>query len=425
MFDTFHHSEQLMALEKQAMEKLSSQLQVIDQRAEQNQWRVLNSFRHQQISDAHLQGTTGYGYDDFGREALEAVYAEVFGAEAGLVRPQLISGTHAITVALFGVLRPGDELLYITGKPYDTLESVIGLRAGGHGSLKDFNIDCGIVALDKGTINVEEVCRRITPKVKMVAIQRSRGYGDRPSLSIRSIQSAITRIKAQHPDIIVFVDNCYGEFVETLEPCHVGADLMAGSLIKNPGAGLARVGGYIVGNQDLVAHCAERLTAPGLGKEVGPTLGMLPEMYQGLFLAPHVTAEALKGALFTAASMEAVGMMAQPLWHEERTDLVQSVTFHDPERMVAFCQAIQQCSPINAHVKPVPSPMPGYDDPVIMAAGTFVQGASIELSADGPLREPYTVFVQGGLTFAHVKYAILFAIDTLMEKGMLPVGQAQ
>jgi len=423
MFDSLYHSEQLVGLEKQVMEKISRRLQAIDQRAEKNQWTVLNSFRGQQISDAHLQGTTGYGYDDFGRDALEAVYAEVFGAKAGLVRPQLISGTHAITVALFGVLRPGDELLYITGKPYDTLGSVIGLRTGGHGSLRDFNIDCGIVELKNGDIDVEEVCRQITPKVKMIAIQRSRGYDDRPSLSIHRIQNAITRIKHQHPHIIVFVDNCYGEFVEEMEPCHVGADLMAGSLIKNPGAGLARVGGYIVGRQDLVAYCAERLTSPGLGKGVGPTLGMLPEMYQGLFLAPHVTAEALKGALFTSAIMAAVGLTTRPLWDEERTDLVQSVTFHDPERMVAFCQAIQQCSPINAHVKPLPSPIPGYDDPVIMAAGTFVQGASIELSADGPLRPPYTAFVQGGLTFAHVKYAVLSAIDSLMEKGMLSIGQ--
>jgi len=421
MFDRLHHSEQLMALEKQVMEKISGRLQAIDYRAEKNQWKVLNSFRSQKISDAHLQGTTGYGYDDFGREALEAVYAEVLGAEAGLVRPQLISGTHAITVALFGVLRPGDELLYITGKPYDTLEGVIGLRAGGHGSLKDFNIDCGIVELEEGVIDVDEVCRRITPRVKMVALQRSRGYDERPSLSINRIQDAIVYIKQQHPHVIVFVDNCYGEFVEEMEPCHVGADLMAGSLIKNPGAGLARVGGYIVGRQDLVDYCGERLTSPGLGKEVGPTLGMLPEMYQGLFLAPHVTAEALKGALFTSAIMATVGMVTQPLWDEERTDLVQSVTFHDPERMVAFCQAIQQCSPINAHVKPLPNPIPGYDDPVIMAAGTFVQGASIELSADGPLRPPYTAFVQGGLTFAHVKYAILSAIDSLMEKGMLSI----
>ncbi|GGH88758.1 cystathionine beta-lyase family protein involved in aluminum resistance [Pullulanibacillus pueri] len=419
MFEAFKNGGHLEAIERSITLQIQEQLRRIEKRSEVNQWRVLEAFRKQRVSDSHLLGTTGYGYDDFGRETLEAVYAEIFGAEAGLVRPQIISGTHAITIALFGVLRPGDELVYITGKPYDTLDGVIGLKPGGNGSLKDFGIQCQTVPLREGEIDVDTVLKSITPKVKMLAIQRSRGYDQRPSLTIHEIEEAIKHIKARYPDIIVFVDNCYGEFVETVEPSHVGADLVAGSLIKNPGAGLVKVGGYIVGREDLVNLCAERLTAPGLGKEVGPTLHHLADIYQGIFMAPHTTAEALKGAVFSSAMMEKLGMETNPKWHQERTDLVQSVTFNDAERMTLFCQAIQAASPINAHVKPEPSPMPGYDDPVIMAAGTFVQGSSIELSADGPLRPPYTVFVQGGLTYTHVKYAILSAVDLLIESKVL------
>lgn len=419
MYEWFKHGHALKQLADRSEQDVRSLFEQIEATAQKNQMRVLKSFRERRVSDAHFHGSTGYGYDDFGRETLEAVFADVFGADAGLVRPQIVSGTHAITIALFGVLRPGDELLYISGRPYDTLEAVIGLRAGGSGTLKDFGIDCRVVPLKDGGIDIDRVIQAIGPRTKMVAIQRSRGYDERPSLNIEAIGAAIQAIKARFPEIIVFVDNCYGEFVEDREPCHVGADLVCGSLIKNPGAGLVASGGYIVGRADLVEQAAERLTAPGLGREVGPTQGALAPMYQGLFLAPHVTAEALKGAIFTANILEKVGLEADPVWNAERTDLVQSVIFRDPDKMVAFCQAIQAASPVNAHVVPYPSPMPGYEDDVIMAAGTFVQGSSIELSADGPLRAPYIAYVQGGLTYAHVKIAILTALDAFFEKGWI------
>ncbi|MFC4617434.1 aminotransferase class I/II-fold pyridoxal phosphate-dependent enzyme [Camelliibacillus cellulosilyticus] len=417
MFDQLKNRNALKKLSDDAMAQISEIFDRIERVAEANQWRVLNSFKHHRISDAHLNGTTGYGYDDFGREALEAVYADVFGTEAGLVRPQMVSGTHAITIALFGVLRPGDELLYVSGAPYDTLEEVIGLRPGGAGSLKEFGVSSRVIPLKDNQIDVDTVIQTVHEKTKMVAIQRSRGYSQRQSLAIADIEQAVRRIKSTHPHVLIFVDNCYGEFVEDREPGHVGVDLMAGSLIKNPGAGLVPSGGYIVGRSDLVDLAAQRLTAPGLGREVGPTYGALWAMYQGLFLAPHITSQALKGAVFTAAVLENIGFKTDPLWSDPRTDLVQSVTFDDADKMMAFCQAIQAMSPINSHVTPYPSPMPGYEDDVIMAAGTFVQGSSIELSADGPIRPPYTAFIQGGLVYAHVKIAILTAIDRLIEKG--------
>ncbi|MGV3488335.1 MAG: aminotransferase class I/II-fold pyridoxal phosphate-dependent enzyme [Tuberibacillus sp.] len=419
MFNQFNNGKRLQELTETSLKDIKDILLRINEIEEINQLRVLNGFRQHKVSESHFHGTTGYGYDDFGRDTLEAVYANVFGSENALVRPQIISGTHAITLSLFGVLRPGDELLYITGHPYDTLEGVIGLKPGGNGSLRDFGINCGIVELKDGTIDVDSVCEAISAKTKMIAIQRSRGYDRRPSLNINEIERAIREIKRRHPRVIVFVDNCYGEFVEDREPCHVGADLIAGSLIKNPGAGIVPSGGYIAGRKDLVDNVAERLTAPGLGKEVGPTGGALQAMYQGLFLAPHVTAEAVKGAVFTSRILEAGGLVTEPNWNAVRTDLVQSVIFEDRDKMVAFCQAIQAASPINAHVKPVPSPMPGYEDDVIMAAGTFVQGSSIELTADGPLRPPYIAFVQGGLTFSHVKIAVLSALDELIERQLI------
>ncbi|MFT8871272.1 MAG: methionine gamma-lyase family protein [Sporolactobacillus sp.] len=395
----------------------------IDQIALNNQFRVLKSFRHHRVSDAHFSGTTGYGYDDFGREAIEAVYAESFGAESGLVRTQMISGTQAITTALFGVLRPGDELMYITGKPYDTLDGVIGLSTKSSGSLRDFGILFRSIPLKKGMIDVETVNAQISACTKVVAIQRSCGYSDRPSIDVQQIGDAVAAIKRVHPNVIVFVDNCYGEFTEEHEPCHVGVDLMAGSLIKNPGGGLAECGGYIVGRRALVDQCAERLTVPGQGKEVGPTIGTLKTQYQGFFLAPHIVAQAEKGAVFTAAFMERLGMDTAPAWQAKRTDLVQKVTFYQPERMIAFCQAIQMASPINSQVKPVPSAMPGYTDQVIMAAGTFVQGASLELTADGPLRAPYTLYIQGGLTYEHVKCALLLALNELAEQHLIDLHQ--
>lgn len=405
---------------EQAEQDCTLQHKDIQKNVEINQKRVLNAFRHHRISDTHLQGTTGYGYDDIGRDSLEAVYAEVFGGEDALVRPQLVSGTHAITTALFGVLRPGDELVYITGKPYDTMEEVIGKPGKQEGSLYDFNIGYREISLlPDGTVNYKQVKDSWTSNTKVIAIQRSKGYDQRPSFTIDQIGEMIQFVKEIDPSVTVFVDNCYGEFTETNEPLHIGADLMAGSLIKNPGGGLVRAGGYIVGNKELIHLCANRLTAPGLGKETGASLGMLQEMYQGFFLAPHIVGEALKGAILTARFLELAGFQTSPSYLDKRTDLIQTVTFDEADQMIAFCQSIQENSPINSYVKPYPSDMPGYEDQVIMAAGTFIQGSSIELSADGPIRAPYTAYVQGGLTYTHVKIALLEAIKTLKDKGLV------
>lgn len=387
---------------------------------ERNQQHVLNAFKNNRIGDFHFNSTDGYGYDDIGRDGLEALYAEVFGGEDALVRPQIVSGTHAISTALFGLLRPGDELIYMTGSPYDTLEEVIGKRGDSAGSLKDYDILYDEVDLNEdGTIDYQGVKEAITPQTKVIGIQRSKGYADRPSFTIKEIEEMVKFIKDIDENLIIFVDNCYGEFVEEREPLHVGVDIMAGSLIKNPGGGIVRAGGYIVGREDLVEQAANRLTAPGLGKEAGATLNMLQEMYQGLFLAPHVVGEALKGAIFTSRFLESLGFTTTPHYQDERTDLIQSVTFNDEEKMVAFCQAIQESSPINSYVQPYPSEMPGYEDKVIMAAGTFIQGSSIELSADGPIKPPYIAFIQGGLTYAHVKIALVESVKTLIAKDLL------
>ncbi|WP_163579979.1 aminotransferase class I/II-fold pyridoxal phosphate-dependent enzyme [Gracilibacillus saliphilus] len=378
-----------------------------------NQEKVLNAFRTHQVSDSDFNPTTGYGYDDYGRDKLEAVYASVFGTEDALVRPQITSGTHAISTALFGVLRPGDELLYITGKPYDTLNQVIGHEKFVSGSLSDFGVQYHHTDLNDGCIDFKQVKQMINDQTKVIAIQRSKGYDDRPSITIEEMEKVIKQIRHLKEDVIIFVDNCYGEFVEMKEPTDLGADLIAGSLIKNPGGGIARMGGYIAGKKAYVEMAANRLTAPGIGKEVGASIGMLQEMYQGLFLAPHVVSEALKGAVFTSAYLQKLGYNTTPTFDAHRTDLIQSVTFHTAEQMIAFCQAIQRQSPINSHVLPYPASMPGYEDDVIMAAGTFIQGASLELTADGPIREPYTAFVQGGLTYNHVKLAVINAANKL------------
>ncbi|QTM99494.1 hypothetical protein ERJ70_09375 [Sediminibacillus dalangtanensis] len=405
---------------KEAEQDIQKQIQVTNKISETNQRSVLQAFQKHRVSDSHFHATTGYGYDDFGRETLEAVYAEVFGGEDALVRPQIVSGTHAITTALFGLLRPGDELLYMTGKPYDTLEEVIGSRGSNNGSLKDFGIDyCAVDLKGNGAIDWNKVKQSVKTNTKVVAIQRSKGYHDRPSFTIDEIKEMVQFIKHLDKDLQVFVDNCYGEFVETKEPLHVGADLIAGSLIKNPGGGIVRTGGYIAGKKHLVEQCANHLTAPGLGKETGASLGMLQEMFQGLFLAPHVVGEAVKGAVFTSRFLEKKGFQTTPAYQAKRTDLIQSVNFDTAEQMIAFCQAIQQASPVNSFVTPYPSAMPGYEDEVIMAAGTFIQGASLELTADGPIRPPYTAYVQGGLTYAHVKIAVTEAVKTLQEKGYL------
>lgn len=387
----------------------------IEKTAEANQRRVLESFRKHRVSESHFYPSSGYGYDDAGRDNLESIYADVFGGEAALVRPQIISGTHAITVALFGLLRPNDELLYITGRPYDTLEEIVGVRGKDNGSLMEFGISYRAIALqENGQVDMDAVQSAINKHTKVIGIQRSKGYDDRPSFTVSEIEKMIHAVKQVNPEIITFVDNCYGEFVEEKEPCHIGADLMAGSLIKNPGGGLAKTGGYLVGKEKWIELCSYRLTSPGIGREAGASLDTLLDMYQGFFMAPHVVSQALKGAVFTAGFLEKFGFRTTPDWDAERTDLIQAVRFGDREKMIAFCQAVQEASPVNSYAKPYPSPMPGYDDEVIMAAGTFIQGSSIEFTADGPLRPPFIAYVQGGLTYEHVKIAVVEAVRELI-----------
>ncbi|MDQ1003581.1 cystathionine beta-lyase family protein involved in aluminum resistance [Neobacillus niacini] len=423
MFQQLKNGEKLQQIVRVVEQQISDVHKGIDERIESNQFRVLRSYQKHRVSDSHFIPSTGYGYDDIGRDTLELIYADVFGAEAGLVRPQIISGTHAISISLFGILRPGDELLYITGKPYDTLEEIVGIRGNGVGSLKEFGISYDSAVLtEEGTIDWNVVASKIKSNTKMIGIQRSKGYATRPSFTIDEIKEMISFVKEIKEDVVVFVDNCYGEFVEELEPCHVGADLMAGSLIKNPGGGIAKTGGYIVGKKQFVEACSYRMTSPGIGAEAGASLYSLQEMYQGFFLAPHVVGQALKGAVFTAALLEKLGMNSSPKWNENRTDLIQSVQFDDKDKMIAFCQAIQFASPINSHVTAYPAYMPGYEDDVIMAAGTFIQGASIELTADGPIRPPYVAYVQGGLTYSHVKMAVCIAVDSLIEKKLIELN---
>ncbi|WP_010301268.1 aminotransferase class I/II-fold pyridoxal phosphate-dependent enzyme [Kurthia senegalensis] len=407
-------TEATRALGKQIEEKIRPQFDRVEEMAFYNQQKVLAAFRNNHVSENHFNGTTGYGYDDEGRDNLERVYAEVFGAEAAIVRPQIISGTHAITLSLFGVLRPGDELMYITGQPYDTLQSIVDGGDKDTGSLKDWGIDYQHIDLvNNRDVDFDAVERAISEKTKVVAIQRSKGYATRPSFTIDKVEEMIQKVRAMKEDVIIFVDNCYGEFVDRVEPTELGADLIAGSLIKNPGGGLAKVGGYIAGRADLVEKCAYRMTTPGIGAEAGPSLNTLTDMYQGFFLSPHMVSQALKGAIFASAILEHKGMVPEPSYDAKRTDLIQSVSFKSPEQMIAFCQAVQQNSPVNAQFAPEPSLLPGYQDEVIMAAGTFVQGASMEFSADGPIRPPYTVYMQGGLTYEHVKTAILSAVQQM------------
>lgn len=400
-------------------ETLTPLFKEIEETAYINQEKVLDAFHHVKASENDLIGSTGYGYDDFGRDHLEEIYAHTFKAEDALVRPQIISGTHAITLALQSTLKYGDELMYITGSPYDTLLEVIGVNGNGIESLKEHGVTYKEVALKDGMIDVETVLNTISKQTKVIAIQRSKGYGQRPSITVDEIETAISQIKQRYPNVIIFVDNCYGEFVERREPIEVGADLIAGSLIKNPGGGLAKIGGYIAGRKDLIERCGYRLTAPGIGKEAGASLFSLQEMYQGFFLAPHVVGQSLKGSLFTSLLLEKMNMNTVPKYDAKRTDLIQTVQFDTKEQMIAFCQSIQHASPINAHFSPEPSYMPGYEDDVIMAAGTFVQGSSIELSADGPIRPPYEAYVQGGLTYEHVKIAVTRAVMNLKEQNLI------
>jgi cystathionine beta-lyase family protein involved in aluminum resistance len=420
MYSMINNGDLLQPYVEEVERTIEPMLKKISQMADYNQFKVLRAFQAEEVSDYHFSGSTGYGYDDVGRTTLESIYANVFGGEAALVRPQIVSGTHAIAICLFGLLRPGNELMYITGSPYDTLEEVIGVRGTGQGSLKDYNIDYKVIPLtEQGDVDYNLIRDNLSEKTKVIGIQRSKGYADRPSFTVEKIREMISFVKELNPNVYVFVDNCYGEFTEALEPTEVGADIMAGSLIKNPGGGLAKTGGYIVGRADLVSLASYRMAAPGIGAEGGASLYSLHEMYQGFFLAPHVVGEALKGAVFTSALLDRLGFRTNPKWDEGRTDLIQSVEFGSAERLIAFCQGIQKASPVDSHVKPEPSHMPGYADQVIMAAGTFIQGASIELSADGPLRAPYLGFVQGGLTLSHVKAGVLTALDNLIEKKLL------
>ncbi len=401
---------------------LSDRFKAIDDVSEYNQLKVLASFQKNHISDAHLMGSTGYGYTDIGRDMLESVYADIFNTEDALVRAQITCGTHALTVALFGNLRPGDGLLYITGQPYDTMLDIIGIDKNKEApaSLREYDISYDQVELtDDGEFDYQGIRDAIKPNTKIVAIQRSKGYATRPSLSSEKIGECIRFIKSIRSDLICMVDNCYGEFVEKDEPSDYGADMCVGSLIKNPGGGLAPMGGYIVGTKKCIENASYRLTAPALGKEVGASLDINHSLYQGIFLAPNVTAGALKGALFASAVYERLGFLCTPTRDEERYDIIQSVTFGDPDRVIAFCEGIQAAAPIDSHVLPVPYAMPGYNSDVIMAAGAFVSGSSIELSADAPIKPPYAVYFQGGLTWQHVKYGIMMSVQRLYDKGLI------
>ncbi|WP_330697035.1 methionine gamma-lyase family protein [Candidatus Epulonipiscium viviparus] len=381
--------------------------------------KILAAMQKNKLEYSHFAGSSGYGYDDSGREIIEKIYADVFGAEDALVRPQLMSGTHALTVSFFGNLRPGDTLLSVVGKPYDTLLSVIGIREAS-GSLAEFGVNYHQVdLLPTNEIDFAGITNAITSSTKMVTIQRSKGYSTRPTLSVAQIAKIISTVKAVRADIICLVDNCYGEFVEEIEPSEVGADLVVGSLIKNPGGGLCESGGYIVGKRKYVEAAAMRLTAPGLGKEVGATLGTNKNVLQGLFLAPEVVANALKGAVYAAYKFEQLGFNAIPKWNEKRSDIVQAIEMNTAENVIAFCEGIQKAAPVDSFVKPIPWEMPGYDVPVVMAAGAFVQGSSIELSADAPIKPPFTVFFQGGLTQYHAQIGIDTALQIMKDKGLI------
>ena len=418
-YTQFGISESVVLFGEEILKSLEERFRQIDETAEYNQLKVIRAMQESKVSEACLMGTTGYGYNDLGRDTLEQVYAALFHTEDALVRPQITCGTHALALALMSNLRPGDELLSPVGKPYDTLEEVIGIRPS-KGSLKEYGISYRQVELlPDGSFDYEGIRAAIREQTKLVTIQRSKGYQTRPTLSVSRIGELIRFIKEIRPDVICMVDNCYGEFVERIEPTDVGADMVVGSLIKNPGGGLAPIGGYIAGKGECVENAADRLTSPGLGKEVGASLGALSSFYQGLFLAPTVTASALKGAVFAANLYEKIGFPVIPDGQESRHDIIQAVTFGSPEGVIAFCQGIQAAASVDSFVTPEPWDMPGYDSKVIMAAGAFVSGSSIELSADGPIAPPYAVYFQGGLTFPHAKLGILKTLQNLIGQGLI------
>ena len=400
-------------------ERLTKRFRDIDKVCEINQIKVIKAMQDNRLNEAHFAGSTGYGYTDEGRDALEAIYADVFHTEDALVRSQIVCGTHALATALFGNLRPGDEILAPAGKPYDTLDSIIGITPA-RGSLAEYGVSYRQVdLLPDGSFDYDNIRKAINGKTKLVEIQRSKGYAVRPTFSCEKIGELISFVKSINPDIICMVDNCYGEFVQTVEPSDFGADMVVGSLIKNPGGGLAPIGGYICGKKEYVENASYRLTTPGLGKEVGASLNNTRAFAQGLFLSPSVTANALKGAIFAANCYEGLGFKSVPNSTEPRYDIIQAVELGNEERVCAFCEGIQAAAPVDSYVTPVPWDMPGYDSPVIMAAGAFVSGSSIELSADAPIREPYAVYLQGGLTYQHAKYGIIVSLQKMVEKNLI------
>ena len=423
MFQKLGISKEVYEFGQKIEAKLLDRFLEIDKVAEYNQLKVISAMQEARVNDGCFNYASGYGYSDMGRDTLEEVYAKAFHTEAALVRPQITCGTHALALALSANLRPGDELLSPVGKPYDTLESVIGIRPA-KGSLAEYGVTYKQVdLLEDGTFDYENIRKAINEKTKLVTIQRSKGYQTRPSFSVKQIGELIAFVKEIKPEVIVMVDNCYGEFVETIEPSDVGADMIVGSLIKNPGGGLAPIGGYIAGTEECIENCAYRLTSPGLGKEVGASLGVMQSFYQGFFLAPTVVAGALKGAIFAANIYESLGFPVIPNGSESRHDIIQAVTLGSPEGVIAFCKGIQAAAPVDSYVSPEPWEMPGYDSEVIMAAGAFVQGSSIELSADGPIKPPYAVYFQGGLTWSHAKLGILRSLEEMVRRGLVTLNK--
>lgn len=419
LYGQFSIDRSLCSLSETIEKQISSRFQYLDEVKEYNQYKILKAFQNNRVSDAHFTYTTGYGYGDMGRDTLDRVYAEVFGAEDCIVRPHIVSGTHAIAAALFGNLRPGDTILSVTGKPYDTLEEIIGIRESP-GSLRQFGVNYKQVELTaEGDFDYTVIGNELKQgsSIRLIEIQRSTGYGWRPAITIEKIRDIITFIKRIRQDVICFVDNCYGEFIDMEEPTEAGADLMAGSLIKNPGGGIAPTGGYIAGKGKYVENASYRLTAPGIGRECGSTFGVMRQLYQGFFLAPHITMEALKGAIFCSRLFETLGFQVSPGVDSPRSDIIQAIRFNEKEPLILFCQGIQKGSPVDSFVNAEPWDMPGYSDQVIMAAGAFIQGSSIELSADAPIRPPYIAYLQGGLTYQHSKIGVLIAVQKLLDKG--------
>ncbi|MDZ4993171.1 hypothetical protein GNF80_09380 [Clostridium perfringens] len=416
--EQYGFTDETLKLYNQAIIDVENEFKIYDQIREYNQLKVLKAFQEERISDSHFTNSTGYGYGDIGRDTLDLVYARIFNAEKALVRPHFVNGTHALGTALFGNLRPGDTILAVTGSPYDTLHSVIGISGEENiGSLKEYGVNYKQVDLVEGKINIEKALEMIKEdaSIKLIHMQRSTGYGWRNAFQVKELGEAIKAIKELREDLIVFVDNCYGEFIDIIEPTDVGADLMAGSLIKNIGGGIAPTGGYIVGKEKYVEQASYRLTVPGIGAECGCTFGVMKDFYQGLFLAPHVAIEALKGAIFCARIMELAGFEVLPKYTDKRSDIIQAIKFNDKEKLIKFCKGVQYASPIDSFVECEPWAMPGYADEVIMAAGAFIQGSSIELSADAPIREPYIAYLQGGLTFDHAKIGVLIALNNIFK----------